>query len=125
MTALVAGSMVPDIPLFLRRADGYELTHSLLGVLLVDVVLAVGVAVVWSYGVRDAVVAALPPAVLPATVVASGLVGVAAAAVHAPQGFHVTAFWGVVGALIAFVLLMGGACVAWHLARRRRAVRTG
>ncbi|RHW25669.1 DUF4184 family protein [Nocardioides immobilis] len=43
MTALVAGSVVPDIPLFLWWVRGYELTHSLVGILVVDVVLAVGV----------------------------------------------------------------------------------
>ncbi|MDZ5620439.1 DUF4184 family protein [Nocardioides sp. HM23] len=56
MIALVAGSMVPDIPLFLSWVRGYEITHSLVGVLVVDVVLASVVVLVWFRWIRDAVV---------------------------------------------------------------------
>ena len=60
MTALIAGSMVPDIPLFMGWHAGYEVTHSLVGVLVLDVGLTVGVLVVWFLAVRDAVVDLAP-----------------------------------------------------------------
>ncbi|MFE7408494.1 DUF4184 family protein [Isoptericola sp. NPDC057559] len=44
-SALVAGSTVPDVPMFLPGRHGYDVTHSLWGVVTVDVVLAA--AVVW------------------------------------------------------------------------------
>jgi hypothetical protein len=63
VTALAAGSMVPDIPLFLWWVRGYDVTHSLVGVLSVDVVLAMGVVLLWFLLVRDAVVDMAPPSV--------------------------------------------------------------
>lgn len=59
-TALVVGSMVPDIPLFLDWSDGYEATHSLLGVLVVDVVLTALVVWLWYAAIRDALVDLAP-----------------------------------------------------------------
>jgi hypothetical protein len=56
MTALVIGTMVPDIPLFLGWRWGYALSHSVLGVLTADVALGVVVGVIWVYLVRDALV---------------------------------------------------------------------
>jgi len=60
MTALVVGSMVPDIPLFLDWPDGYEATHSMLGVLVIDVVLTVLVVWLWYAAIRDALVDLAP-----------------------------------------------------------------
>ena len=60
MTALVAGSMVPDIPLFMGWDQGYEVTHSLIGVMTVDIALTLGVLLVWVTAVRDAVVDMAP-----------------------------------------------------------------
>ena len=48
VTALVAGSMVPDVPLFLGWTRGYEVTHRLLGVVTVDPILATLALVVCS-----------------------------------------------------------------------------
>ncbi|WP_246383246.1 DUF4184 family protein [Nocardioides stalactiti] len=63
MTALAVGSMVPDIPLFLGWVHGYDVTHSLLGILVVDVVLTIGVVALWTVLLRDAVVDLAPAGV--------------------------------------------------------------
>ena len=63
MTALVAGSMVPDIPLFMGWDRGYEVTHSLIGVVTVDIVLTLGALLLWFTAVRDAVVDMAPEVV--------------------------------------------------------------
>jgi hypothetical protein len=227
MTALVAGSMVPDVPLFLGSARGYAATHSLLGILVIDVLLAVGVVLLWTGFARDAVVdmapapirrrlpararlssaewlmvpvagavgaathvlwdsfthpgrwgprhiewlriehgalpglkwvqyasgvvglvvvvwavvgyfrslqprsdergpALLPPATLPAVIVASGAIGLASAAVNARHGLHAMAFEGVVNSLITVAALGALTCAVWHVVRRagsRDAVR--
>lgn len=60
VTALAAGSMVPDIPLFLGWVRGYDVTHSPVSILFVDVVLAIGVLLLWFLLVRDAVVDMAP-----------------------------------------------------------------
>ncbi len=60
MSALVTGSMVPDIPVFLEWHRAYQLTHSLLGILVIDVGLAVCVLLVWFPFARDAVVDMAP-----------------------------------------------------------------
>lgn len=60
VSALAAGAMVPDIPLFLWWVRGYDVTHSLVGVAVVDPVLTVGVLLVWFTLVRDAVVDMAP-----------------------------------------------------------------
>lgn len=62
-SALVAGSMVPDVPLFLGSARGYDATHSLLGILVIDVLLAVGAVLLWSAFARDALVDMAPAAI--------------------------------------------------------------
>ena len=56
MSAMVIGSMVPDIPVFLRWQLGYDVSHGLLGVATVDVVATLLVLAVWFAFVRDAVV---------------------------------------------------------------------
>lgn len=62
LPALVIGSMVPDVPMFLR-VPGYEITHGPWGVLGVDIVLGtVGVAL-WVLLVRDAFVDLAPEVV--------------------------------------------------------------
>ncbi|WP_246372404.1 DUF4184 family protein [Nocardioides pelophilus] len=222
MTALAAGSMVPDIPLFLGWVRGYEVTHSVVGVLVVDVVLATGVVLLWFHLVRDALVdlapeqvrsrlpatirptrrerllvpvagsvgaathllwdsfthpgrwgprhiewlrtehegllglkwiqyssgviglvivgwavvtylrsrdpipddrgpSVLPAVVLPAVVTVAGLVGAITAAIKAPSGFHAMAFHGVINSLITVTMTGGVACLAWQVARHRRA----
>lgn len=62
-TAMVVGSMVPDLPVFAGWWRGYEVTHSLVGVATVDAVLALVVVVCWLGFVRDAMVDLLPAAV--------------------------------------------------------------
>jgi len=217
VTALAAGSMVPDIPLFLGWVRGYEVTHSVVGILVVDVVLTAGVVLLWFHLVRDALVdmapehvrsrlparvrptrrelllvpvagsvgaathllwdsfthpgrwgprhiewlrtehggllglkwiqyasgvlglvvvvwavvryvqsltpladdrgpSLLPPVVLPAVVMVSGLVGVTTAAIKVPSGFHAMAFHGVINSLIAAAALGLLASGAWQVA---------
>jgi hypothetical protein len=63
VTALVVGSMVPDLPLFLRWPYGYETTHSLAGVVAVDPILAMLMLLLWLGVVRD-VLLELSPEIL-------------------------------------------------------------
>lgn len=58
--AVVAGSFVPDLPLFTDLSPRYSLTHSVAGVLTWDVVLALLVLAAW-YGVLREPVLALAP----------------------------------------------------------------
>lgn len=65
LPALVAGSMVPDAPIFLDvlwpGADELgHVTHGLVAALTLDVVLALGVAALWVRVLRPAVLGALP-----------------------------------------------------------------
>jgi putative effector of murein hydrolase LrgA (UPF0299 family) len=60
MSAMVAGSMVADIPLFVRPGGLYDVTHSWLGVVLVDPVLCMLVLAVWFGVVRDPMVDVMP-----------------------------------------------------------------
>jgi hypothetical protein len=54
LSALVAGSTVPDVPMFLPGRPGYDLTHSLWAVLTLDVLLASASVWLWFAVVRDA-----------------------------------------------------------------------
>lgn len=63
MTALVLGSMTPDAPLYAGWTRAYEITHSVVGVLTVDVVATTLVVGVWFAFVRDALVDLAPPAI--------------------------------------------------------------
>ena len=63
MAALVLGSMVPDTPLFLTGMRGYGLTHSLLGLVTVDVAATLVLLTAWTYVARDALVDLSPSAV--------------------------------------------------------------
>ncbi|RYJ06020.1 MAG: DUF4184 family protein [Actinomycetales bacterium] len=60
LSALVAGSTVPDLPVFVQAYGAYAWTHSVLGILVVDPLLAVAVLGLWFAWVRDAVVDMLP-----------------------------------------------------------------
>lgn len=53
MSALVAGSVAPDLPMFLPGRPGYEVTHSLWGVVTVDVLVAMAALWLWFGLVRD------------------------------------------------------------------------
>lgn len=63
MTALVIGSMVPDIPVFVSWPWGYQLSHSLLGIVTFDLVVATLATALWYFAVRDAVVDMAPTGV--------------------------------------------------------------
>jgi hypothetical protein len=63
VAAMVSGSMAPDVPMFVRVPGWYAVTHSLLGVVTVDVVLGVLGVVVWFGLVRDALVDVAPATV--------------------------------------------------------------
>lgn len=63
MTALVVGSMVPDIPVFVGWHWGYQTSHSWLGVVWFDLAVASAVTALWFLAVRDAVVDMAPTAV--------------------------------------------------------------
>lgn len=63
VAAMVAGSMAPDVPMFVRVPGAYAVTHSLLGVVTVDVVMGVLGVVVWFAVVRDVLVDVAPSVV--------------------------------------------------------------
>ena len=46
-TALVIGSMVPDVALFADWKAGYDLAHSLPGIVTIDLVLATALTAIW------------------------------------------------------------------------------
>ncbi len=56
MTALVFGSMVLDVPLYLGSRRGYEITHSPLGIVTADIVLTLAVLAGWFFLLRDPLV---------------------------------------------------------------------
>lgn len=61
LTAVVAGTMAPDVPVFLNAyGDPYDLTHSLLGVVTVDLLVAAVAVALWFGLLRDPVVDLLP-----------------------------------------------------------------
>ncbi|MEZ5093489.1 DUF4184 family protein [Nocardioides sp.] len=60
MSALVAGSMAPDLPVFVHQWRWYAVTHSWPGVVTVDVALALVALAVWLGLVRDPVVDLMP-----------------------------------------------------------------
>jgi hypothetical protein len=60
LTAVVAGSMAPDTPMFVRVRGAYDLTHSLLGVFTVDVAISVFAVVFWFGLIRDPLVDLCP-----------------------------------------------------------------
>jgi hypothetical protein len=62
-SALVIGSMVPDLPYFLPLPVGRSQTHQLSGVLTVDLVIGLAVVLVWHGLLGPAAVALAPAAV--------------------------------------------------------------
>jgi hypothetical protein len=60
MTVLVIASMIPDVPLFLGSVRGYDVTHSLVGIVTLDLALVVGAVAWWSFVMRDALVDLAP-----------------------------------------------------------------
>ncbi|GIJ23567.1 DUF4184 family protein [Micromonospora lutea] len=60
-SALVIGSMVPDVPYYLPLPVQAALTHSLVGVLSVDVVLGLGALILW-HGLLARFLTAISPA---------------------------------------------------------------
>lgn len=63
MSALVIGSMVLDVPLYLGSRAGYNVTHSALGIPTVDVALTMVALWLWFAVVRDAMADLAPDAV--------------------------------------------------------------
>jgi hypothetical protein len=63
MAAMVIGSMVPDVPLFLRWSSGYQVSHSYAGVFTVNLIGALVVLYGWNAFVRDALVDLAPDVV--------------------------------------------------------------
>ncbi|GAA3519752.1 DUF4184 family protein [Aeromicrobium panaciterrae] len=63
MSALVLGSMVLDVPLYLGSQRGYEITHSPVGIVTADIVLTLAVLAVWFFVLRDPLVDLSPGAV--------------------------------------------------------------
>jgi hypothetical protein len=58
--AIAIGAMTPDIPLFFRTWPPYELTHSWMGVVTIDLVLAFALLIVWRLALRPAVIPLTP-----------------------------------------------------------------
>lgn len=64
LTAVVAGAMAPDVPVFLKAyGTPYDLTHSVTGVLTVDLLVAVTGVAFWFAVLRDPVVDLMPDVV--------------------------------------------------------------
>jgi hypothetical protein len=63
VAGLVAGSMAPDVPMFLPGQIGYGVTHNLVGVVTVDLLMAVVAVLLWRYVVRNALVDTAPSSV--------------------------------------------------------------
>ncbi len=60
MAAMVIGSMIPDVPLFMRWTSGYAVSHSLIGVLTVNLIGTLVVLWGWNAFGRDALVDLAP-----------------------------------------------------------------
>jgi hypothetical protein len=58
--AIAIGAMTPDIPLFFRTWPPYELTHSWIGVVTIDLVLGFALLLVWRLVLRPAVIPLTP-----------------------------------------------------------------
>ena len=89
VAALAVGSMVPDVAVFLPQVFDYELTHSPLGVVTVDLAVGLLLLLGWWHWFREPTLDLLPQTLRERVAVHSGL---------APS---VPWFWGrVVGALV-------------------------
>lgn len=60
MSAMVIGSMAPDLPVFSQSWEVYHFTHSLLGIVTVDLALALVLLGLWDRWGRDALVDTSP-----------------------------------------------------------------
>lgn len=58
--AIAIGAMTPDVPLFFRVGIDYWVTHSLLGVLIVDLPIALALTLLWWMLLRGAVPTLVP-----------------------------------------------------------------
>jgi Domain of unknown function (DUF4184) len=63
VAAMVAGSMSPDVPIYVPWPVGYAFTHSLAGVFTADLALSVVALVVWFAMLRDPLVDLAPASV--------------------------------------------------------------
>jgi hypothetical protein len=63
VTALVVGSMAPDLPLFVHWFGGYKVSHSLLGVATLDLAITITVVWLWFRVLRPSMVDLAPDAV--------------------------------------------------------------
>ena len=63
MAAMVIGSMVPDVPLFMRWSRGYQVSHSYTGLFTVNLIGALVLLYGWNAFVRDALVDLAPDVV--------------------------------------------------------------
>lgn len=60
VSAMVIGSMVPDVPLFVRWPEAYRFSHSGEGVVTVNLVVTLMLLSAWNFFVRDALVDLAP-----------------------------------------------------------------
>ncbi|MCW2784271.1 MAG: hypothetical protein JWP74_788 [Marmoricola sp.] len=60
VAAVVAGTMAPDVPMFLTHRYGYHFTHSAAGIVSADPVLALAGLLVWFLVLRDPLVDVAP-----------------------------------------------------------------
>lgn len=60
MSAMVIGSMAPDLPVFSQSWEVYGFTHSVLGILTIDLLLTLGILGFWDRWGRDALVDTSP-----------------------------------------------------------------
>lgn len=63
LAALAVGSMTPDLVLFAHVGADYSTTHSLLGVVTVDVVLGAVILAIWQLGMRRPLTDGAPDAI--------------------------------------------------------------
>jgi hypothetical protein len=101
--AVVVGSMAPDLPYYVPLFVPRELSHSPLGVVTVDLVLAVAGALLWWFVLREPIIDLLPRAI-----------GVRIPAVSR-TAWHPTA-WGwplTVGVLLLSAVVGGATHVLW------------
>ncbi|HET6154391.1 MAG TPA: DUF4184 family protein [Marmoricola sp.] len=70
VSAMIAGSMAPDAPMFVKARGAYDFTHSLAGVFTVDLALSVVGVALWFALIRDPLLDLMPAVVrerMPAT----------------------------------------------------------
>lgn len=63
MSAMAIGSMVPDLPLFMGPSQAYGVSHSVVGVLTLDLVATLVLLLAWNALLRDALVDLAPDTV--------------------------------------------------------------